>query len=224
MACRVFISMSPREKAYAAPGADGKERTWVKKPLRSGSRGRAVRNLQGRLQALGYYLVGSGGSLLYVDGRFGPYTCFAVMHFQRDYGLAADGVAGPATLGKLNALLPRLKLASFRDFPITHRDRDLFDFIQRRLPKGTPIEVAAHAVLHVRQNRIQRIDQITDILVHDGRVFVVSKVPGLCSTIDLNQAPPLQETLERLKAVNGQRRAEWQEQRRQQGHGSHAAA
>jgi peptidoglycan hydrolase-like protein with peptidoglycan-binding domain len=212
--------MSSCENISAATGA----RLRVKKPLRSGSRGRAVQNLQSRLQALGYYVTRAGGHLLPVDGHFGPYSCFAVMHFQSDYGLAADGVAGPVTLEKLKDLLPNLKLAPFRDFPICHRNRDLFDFIQARLPERTPVEVVANAVLHVRQNRIQRTDQITDVLVHNGRVFVVSRVPGFYSTIDLNQAPPLPQTLQRLKVVNGQQRAEWQQQRRQQGHGLHAVA
>lgn len=37
------------------------------------------------------------------DGRFGPGTKRAVKMFQRNNGLTADGVAGPATLGKLYA-------------------------------------------------------------------------------------------------------------------------
>jgi len=215
--------MHSHENTDTAANADPKPHVRVRKPLRLGSLGRAVRNLQGRLQGLGYYMTRADGRPLLADGCFGPYTYFAVMHFQSDYDLVADGVAGAATLEKLKALLPNLKLAPFRDFPINHRNRDLFDFIQARLPKGTPVEVAANAVLHVRQNRIQRTDQITDVLVHNGRVFVVSKVPGFYSTIDLNQVPPLQETLQRLKTVNGQQRAEWQ-QRRQQEHALHHAA
>jgi peptidoglycan hydrolase-like protein with peptidoglycan-binding domain len=52
--------------------------------------GPQVRKLQQRLRALGYD-VGP------VDGVFGPSTDRCVKAFQRDHGLAADGVVGPGT-------------------------------------------------------------------------------------------------------------------------------
>ncbi len=56
------------------------------------------------------YKVGSSGEVvkqiqkalnLYPDGRFGVLTKERVMQFQKEHGLTADGVVGPATLAKL---------------------------------------------------------------------------------------------------------------------------
>ena len=62
--------------------------------LRTGSRGDAVRKLQELLNAKGY----TCGS---VDGIFGSKTYAAVLAFQKANGLAADGIVGPLTWGKL---------------------------------------------------------------------------------------------------------------------------
>ena len=59
-----------------------------------GSRGDAVRKLQELLNALGY----DCGS---VDGIFGSKTKAAVLAFQKANGLAADGIVGSLTWGKL---------------------------------------------------------------------------------------------------------------------------
>ena len=63
-------------------------------PLRNGSQGERVQELQQRLLDLGYY---SGE----VDGQFGPGTREAVTAFQTKNGLAADGLAGEETLALL---------------------------------------------------------------------------------------------------------------------------
>ena len=69
--------------------------TVVGRPMVSyGSRGDAVRKLQELLNALGY----DCGS---VDGIFGSKTKAAVLAFQKANGLAADGIVGPLTWGKL---------------------------------------------------------------------------------------------------------------------------
>ena len=62
--------------------------------LRTGSRGDAVRKLQEMLNAKGY----TCGN---VDGIFGSKTYAAVLAFQKANGLAADGIVGPLTWGKL---------------------------------------------------------------------------------------------------------------------------
>ena len=62
--------------------------------LSNGSKGEMVTQMQQRLQELGYY---TG----IVDGQFGSGTKAAVQNFQRQHGLAADGVAGAQTLGML---------------------------------------------------------------------------------------------------------------------------
>lgn len=62
--------------------------------LRTGASGEAVVALQTALRTLGYY---QGD----IDGQYGRGTMTAVILFQRQNGLKADGVAGPATLTKL---------------------------------------------------------------------------------------------------------------------------
>ena len=56
-----------------------------------GSRGNEVRQIQTKLKQLGYY---SGT----VDGIYGNATKNAVIAFQKNCGLTADGIAGPKTL------------------------------------------------------------------------------------------------------------------------------
>ena len=63
-----------------------------------GSEGPDVRALQSILNRIGY----NAGT---VDGIFGSRTRQAVIAFQRNNGLAADGVAGPATWGALEKFM-----------------------------------------------------------------------------------------------------------------------
>lgn len=56
-----------------------------------GSRGDEVRSIQKKLKELGYYT----GS---VDGIYGTNTQKAVIAFQKNCGITADGIAGPKTL------------------------------------------------------------------------------------------------------------------------------
>ena len=59
-----------------------------------GSRGEEVRQIQQKLKSLGYFTSA-------VDGIYGTRTQTAVRNFQRDNGLAVDGIAGPRTLSAL---------------------------------------------------------------------------------------------------------------------------
>jgi peptidoglycan hydrolase-like protein with peptidoglycan-binding domain len=65
--------------------------------LREGSTGVAVRGLQRRLIAAGFGIDD-------IDGRFGPQTQAAVRAFQERHELDVDGVVGPQTWERLNAL------------------------------------------------------------------------------------------------------------------------
>ncbi len=68
------------------------------KLLRYGSAGDAVRDLQILLSALGYPLA--------IDGKFGKMTEQAVIAFQHDHGLAADGIVGSATSKAISEAMP----------------------------------------------------------------------------------------------------------------------
>ena len=65
--------------------------------LSKGSTGDEVAQLQKRLSAAGF----DAGT---ADGIFGPKTEAALKAFQEANGLAVDGIAGPATNGKLAEL------------------------------------------------------------------------------------------------------------------------
>ena len=67
--------------------------------LRKGSKGETVAEMQSMLNKLEYDL-GSCG----VDGDFGRMTEKAVKAFQKDHGLAADGICGPKTWTSLLSL------------------------------------------------------------------------------------------------------------------------
>lgn len=64
--------------------------------VKSGSRGDAAKILQGALIAQGYPCGSSG-----IDGVFGAASLAALKSYQKAKGLTADGIAGPATWGKI---------------------------------------------------------------------------------------------------------------------------
>lgn len=73
--------------------------------LRKGAKGERVRELQEKLLALGYQLPRYGA-----DGDYGAETIKAVKEFQKDHGLAADGVCGPKTWAALKKAEAKEKL------------------------------------------------------------------------------------------------------------------
>jgi zinc D-Ala-D-Ala carboxypeptidase len=72
--------------------------TWGR-TLSQGMSGEDVRQLQIRVSGYPDY-----GTVLGLDGVYGPATRSAVIRFQQAYGLGADGVAGPLTFNKIYAL------------------------------------------------------------------------------------------------------------------------
>src|ERR1700710_1439371 len=60
-----------------------------------------VATLQSKLQELGFYTA-------LVDGYFGLQTHNSLMSYQREYGMAADGICGPETLRSLYFLGSRV--------------------------------------------------------------------------------------------------------------------
>ncbi|WP_088890812.1 peptidoglycan-binding domain-containing protein [Leptolyngbya ohadii] len=67
--------------------------------VRFGDSGARVTELQNLLRSAGYFFGAS-------TGYFGPVTEDAVLRFQSASGLAADGIAGPATFGALTGFVP----------------------------------------------------------------------------------------------------------------------
>ena len=76
---------------------------FTQRTLRNGSTGADVVELQ--IRVAGYAADRPSQTFVAVDGSFGPQTEAAVRRFQAAHGLAADGVAGPATLNALDALV-----------------------------------------------------------------------------------------------------------------------
>ena len=67
--------------------------------VKLGSKGEDVKNLQKKLNKLGYR--DSSGKELVCDGVFGKNTEYALKKFQKKMSLVTDGIAGPATWNKL---------------------------------------------------------------------------------------------------------------------------
>ena len=71
--------------------------------IRKGSKGVTVKEMQDILQRLGYDLGPCG-----TDGDFGKCTDAAVRKFQKDHGLAVDGIAGKNTWAELEKSLNQI--------------------------------------------------------------------------------------------------------------------
>jgi zinc D-Ala-D-Ala carboxypeptidase len=72
--------------------------TWGR-TLAQGATGSDVAQLQIRVAGYPGY-----GSVLAIDGDYGPATAAAVKRFQAAYGLTVDGIAGPQTFGQIYSL------------------------------------------------------------------------------------------------------------------------
>lgn len=106
-----LYSSSAKAAATAKPTATPKPDP-ASEVLRLGSTGDNVKKMQKRLVELGYLTSG-------VDGEFGLKTYSAVYAFQQRNGLAADGVAGSATLTKLYSSSAVREKAGVTPAPVT---------------------------------------------------------------------------------------------------------
>ena len=146
--------------------------------LRQGEQGLEVRSLQHRLNQLG--VLDTRGQTLVVDGDFGDRTREAVERFQRQRGLAVDGVAGRDTLRELGAAVregvasPPRSLMAGREAPLLtaadHPDRALMQQARtgiERLPPGMFAtdrereQAAAALVFEAKVAGLTRIDAVT---------------------------------------------------------------
>lgn len=98
-------------------GEDSPKRVVDRNKLRIGDRGEPVRVLQQHLIQAGY-LEGEP------NGYYGPYTADAVRRFQASNYLAASGVAGPTTRGKLYSLVNTAPKSEFNVLEIQTRLRE----------------------------------------------------------------------------------------------------
>ncbi|NDJ21566.1 cell wall-binding protein [Nostoc sp. B(2019)] len=98
-------------------GEDSPKRVVDRNKLRIGDRGEPVRVLQQHLIQAGY-LEGEP------NGYYGPYTADAVRRFQASNYLAASGVAGPTTRGKLYNLVNTAPKSEFNVLEIQTRLRE----------------------------------------------------------------------------------------------------
>ncbi|HKT28919.1 MAG TPA: peptidoglycan-binding domain-containing protein [Dyella sp.] len=73
--------------------------------LKYGDEGNAVQELQQQLRHIGYCDMDGP---VHADGDFGRRTHHAIIAFQRDYGLLADGIAGLKTWQALRHALRHL--------------------------------------------------------------------------------------------------------------------
>src|SRR5690606_1390182 len=94
-ACSVMVLIA----AAAAWQGSSSFETFSNAVLKYGSKGQDVRELQGRLQYLGYY----HGN---IDGDFGWQTQRAVKDFQYKFGMKVDGIAGEQTKAMLQKATP----------------------------------------------------------------------------------------------------------------------
>ncbi|MFI9721482.1 peptidoglycan-binding protein [Streptomyces sp. NPDC052396] len=85
MGAMLLAAMASTTSASAAPGIN---------PIEIGDYGYGVRCVQA---AVDYWGGTSRGVSVKVDGQFGNATENAVMEFQKDFGIAPDGVVGPQT-------------------------------------------------------------------------------------------------------------------------------
>ena len=90
----------PIDRILAVRRVDGVEPQGKRPTLRVGDRGAFVHDLQSQLAALGYTLGKQ-------DGIMGARTVAAVVAFQIDKGLVADGVVGDRTWQALHSAQPR---------------------------------------------------------------------------------------------------------------------
>ncbi|WGE00944.2 N-acetylmuramoyl-L-alanine amidase [Bacillus velezensis] len=93
----VSSSSSKKKSSYTLPSGIFK----VTSPL---TKGTAVKQIQTALAAL-YYYPDKGAKNNGIDGYYGSKTANAVKRFQSMYGLSADGIYGPKTKAKIEALL-----------------------------------------------------------------------------------------------------------------------
>ena len=137
------------------------------------------------------------GNPLSEDGKFGANTRDALIAYQKQHGLTADGVAGPATLGKLAEGRSHAEAApkgpQLGDK--AHPDTPLHNAIRGHMPGMICNEMSAYVTAQAKAAGIDSPEKLQGVTVQDGKAFVIGTVPGFRTAVDMTQtAPSLQET------------------------------
>lgn len=79
--------------------------------------------------------------------------------------------------------------------------------------------MAAHITLQAKVGRVRDAEHVDVVMVHEGRVFVMSKTPGFRTHVDLSETPPpIGETMQRSESLDverAQQREQWMAQEQQ---------
>ena len=129
-----------------------------------GSRGEEVRRIQQKLTSLGYFSSA-------IDGIYGTRTQSAVRSFQRDRGLAVDGIAGPKTLAALG-----LSSSSTGGGQYSSNDLYLLAKVIAAEARGEPYtgQVAVGAVVLNRVSHASFPDTIPGVVYQSGAFTCVT--------------------------------------------------
>ncbi|GBG07920.1 spore cortex-lytic protein [Paenibacillus agaridevorans] len=143
--------------------------------LQYGSTGADVPDLQYRLKTLGYFNEG-------LTSYYGGVTRHSVLLFQRDYGLKADGIAGPATWKMLKKV------------SVNRHELDLLARIIYGEARGEPYagQVAVGAVVMNRVAHASFPDTVKDVIeqpraftaVDDGQYYMKPDTTAYKAALD----------------------------------------
>ncbi len=152
--------------------------------LKLGSEGQAVRSLQQRLKALRYYT----GS---VDGDFGAGTESALKAFQRRNKLTADGIAGPATLNRLNSSKALPPTATPKPTPrVTPTPKVNPNLYLRNGMSGSDVRRMQERLIdlgYMTGNPTARFDDLTEMAVYAFQRRNVSYADGIAGPMTLEK-------------------------------------
>lgn len=151
-----------------------------------------IKAVQTRLKALGYYTIS-------VDGIWGAKTRAAVMNFQRDRGLVADGIVGPKTESALG-----ITLTSNSSSSLSSSDLNLLARCVYAEARGEPytgqVAIAAVVLNRVRSSKFP--NTVSGVIYQSGAFTCVSD-GQINYTPDANAKKAAQDAINGWDPTNG---------------------